>query len=45
MPRATTKADLIESANDQFSKLWELIAFMSDEMQQATFNFGNDISQ
>ena len=31
MPRPTTKADLIQAANDQFAKLWTLIGEMSDE--------------
>ena len=31
MPRPTTKADLIQAANDQFAKLWILIGEMSDE--------------
>ena len=31
MPRPTTKADLIQTANDQFAKLWTLIGEMSDE--------------
>jgi len=31
MPRPTTKADLIQAANEQFAKLWTLIDEMSDE--------------
>lgn len=31
MPRPTTKADLIQAANEQFAKLWTLIGEMSDE--------------
>ena len=38
MARATTKADLINSANKQFDKMWKLIETMSDEQQQATFS-------
>lgn len=37
MARATTKADLIASANGQFGKLWELVETMSEEQQNATF--------
>ena len=35
MPRPTTKADLIQAANDQFAKLWSLIDEMSDEEKSA----------
>ena len=35
MPRPTTKADLIQAANDQFAKLWTLIGEMSDEEKRA----------
>ena len=35
MPRPTTKADLIQAANDQFAKLWSLIDEMSDEEKGA----------
>lgn len=37
MARATTKADLITSANGQFDKVWKLIETMSEEQQNATF--------
>ena len=37
MARATTKADLITSANGQFEKMWKLIDSMSEEQQTATF--------
>ena len=37
MARATTKADLVTSANGQFEKMWKLINYMSDEQQNATF--------
>ena len=37
MARATTKADLVTSANGQFEKMWKLIDYMSDEQQNATF--------
>ena len=35
MPRPTTKADLIQAANDQCAKLWTLIGEMSDEEKSA----------
>ena len=35
MPRPTTKADLIQAANEQFAKLWTLISEMSDEEKSA----------
>lgn len=38
MARATTKADLIIAANEQFDKLWKLIDTMSDKQQNAEFN-------
>ena len=38
MARATTKADLIIAANEQFDKLWKLIDMMSDEQQNAEFS-------
>ena len=37
MARATTKADLVASANGQFDKMWKLIDSMSEEEQAATF--------
>ena len=37
MARATTKTDLITSANGQFDKMWKLIDTMSEEQQNATF--------
>lgn len=39
MSRATTKQDLILGANEQFAKLWKLIDGMSDEGQNAPFQF------
>ena len=39
MARPTTKPDLIEAANEQFSKLWKLIDTMSQQEQKATFLF------
>lgn len=38
MARATTKADLIASANGQFDKMWKLINGMSDVRQAASFS-------
>ncbi len=35
MPRPTTKADLIQAANEQFAKLWSLIDEMSGEEKSA----------
>lgn len=37
MARATTKVDLVTSANEQFEKMWKLIDTMSDEQQNSTF--------
>ena len=37
MARATTKADLMSSANQQFVKMWELIDSMSEEQQATPF--------
>lgn len=37
MARATTKVDLIMSANEQFDKMWKLIDKMSEEQQTTTF--------
>lgn len=37
MARATTKADLIASANGQFDKMWKLIDGMDKGLQEATF--------
>jgi len=39
MPRATTKTDLIKSANEQFGKMWELIESMTQQQQTSIFNF------
>lgn len=37
MARATTKADLMSSANAQFDKMWKLVGTMSEEQQNALF--------
>ena len=42
MPRATTKADLIKNADEQFDKLWKMIGFMSEAEQNADFCFDTD---
>ena len=39
MARAATKQELIQSAADQYDKLWHLIDSMTDEEQRATFLF------
>ena len=41
MPRATTKAELIESANNQWDKMWKLIGSLPDA-KAAIFDFGDD---
>lgn len=38
MARATTKEDLLASANGQFEKMWKLIDDMSKEQQMTTFS-------
>ena len=43
MSRPTTKRDLIEAANTQFSKLWQLIDSIPKTEQDAPFNFGDDV--
>ncbi|MDR3263409.1 MAG: ClbS/DfsB family four-helix bundle protein [Clostridiales bacterium] len=40
MARATTKADLIKTANGNFDRLFGLIETMSETEQNATFKFG-----
>ena len=42
MPRATTKPELLVSASDQYAKLWNLIDSMSDDEENAVFEFGDD---
>lgn len=37
MARATTKADLTSSANEQFNKMWNLIDCMTKSQQEAAF--------
>ncbi|MCL2058202.1 MAG: ClbS/DfsB family four-helix bundle protein [Oscillospiraceae bacterium] len=45
MPRPTTKPDLTKAANEQFDKMWQHINSMTDDEQNAAFNFGEDIKQ
>jgi hypothetical protein len=45
MPRPTTKIDLITTADEQFSKLWQLIDSMDDQKQQAAFAFSEEFLQ
>jgi len=45
MPRAATKSDLLEAANEQFSKLWTLMDSLSEEQQHKDFQFDEDFLQ
>ncbi|MFD1898933.1 ClbS/DfsB family four-helix bundle protein [Enterococcus termitis] len=45
MPRPTTKIDLITTADEQFSKLWQLIDSMDDQKQQTAFAFSEEFLQ
>ena len=45
MSRPQTKQDLILVGNEQFKKLWDLIDSMSEDEQNATFNFSSDIGK
>lgn len=38
MPRATTKTELIETANENFAKLWSMIESMSEAEADFCFN-------
>lgn len=42
MSRPTTKLDLLQAANEQFEKMWKLIDSMTDDEQNADFNFLDD---
>lgn len=44
MSRPTTKQELIQVANEQFEKMWNLIDSMGDEEQNAIFNFGDEFN-
>ena len=39
MPRPTTKTELLDAADKQFSKLWTLIDSMTEEQRQGAFAF------
>ena len=39
MPRATTKKELLETATNEYNKLWELINSLSDKDQNKDFDF------
>jgi len=43
MPRAATKTELIDSAGDQWEKMWKLIDSMPDKTRSAVFNFGDNL--
>ena len=45
MARPTTKADLIESANEQFQKMWKLLDSMTENEKNAAFNFGDNFNK
>jgi len=45
MARATTKDELINAANEQFEKMWKLIDSMTENEQNAVFNFGEDFNK
>ena len=42
MPRATTKTELIESANSQWDKMWKLIDSTPGGAQSVVLDFGDD---
>lgn len=45
MPRPTTKIDLITTADEQFSKLWQLIDSMDAQKQKTAFAFSEAFLQ
>jgi hypothetical protein len=45
MPRPQTKQELILTGNEQFKKLLEMIASMSDKEQNAPFNFDSTMGK
>ncbi|MEM0909728.1 MAG: ClbS/DfsB family four-helix bundle protein [Pseudomonadota bacterium] len=45
MPRAKTKAELINTAEKNFSKLWETIDAMSEKALAKEFDFSNDVKK
>lgn len=42
MARPATKTDLINTANEQFNKMWTIIDGMTDAERSTAFDFGND---
>jgi hypothetical protein len=42
MPRATTKTELIASANNQWDKLWSMIESIPESKRKVDFNFKED---
>ncbi|WP_099203501.1 ClbS/DfsB family four-helix bundle protein [Miniphocaeibacter massiliensis] len=45
MARASTKVDLIESANSKFEKLWDIINKMSESEENGTLVYGDFIGK
>ena len=45
MARPTTKKDLIEAANSNFEKLWQLIDSMTDKELNTEFDFSDDLKK
>lgn len=43
MARPQTKQDLILAGNEQFKKLWDIVSSMSEEQQNAGFNFSSEM--
>jgi len=43
MPRPTTKEGMLQAANEQYNKLWLLINSMTEEEQEAAFNFDSKL--
>ncbi len=45
MARPTTKEDLVNSANKNFEKLWQVIDSMSENALNTEFDFSNDLKK
>ena len=45
MPRPKTKAELIDAANVQWSKMWSIIDAMPEGRRLASFSFGEDLKR
>lgn len=43
MGRPTTKTDLVNAANEQFEKMWNLIEGMTEEARRGSFDFSGHI--